>query len=64
MAANADFEPEQLESSISTLVPPSQPLGLWYWHEFDANRPYRSNYQRWPPSTSWKVNFWTRAPTM
>ena len=61
---NLNFEPEQLESSISTPFPLSQPLGLWNWHECDAKIPFRPNYPRWPPSTSWKVNVWTRAPTI
>ena len=58
------FEPEQLESSRSTLYTLNQPLGLWFWHQFDAKRPVRPTNPRWPPSTSWKVNFWSRAPTL
>ena len=67
MAANTifsrlNFETEQLESSISTLVPLSQ---LWFWHQFDAKRPFRPKTNvRWPPSTSWKNNVWTRAHTI
>ena len=64
MAANAEFEPEQLESSISTPFLLSQPLGLWYWHECGAKIPFRLNYQRWRHQHLEKVNFWTRAPTM
>ena len=50
-----EIKPEPLESGISTLFQLSLPLGLWFWYQFYAKRPFIPNNQRWPPSTSWKV---------
>ena len=55
---------EHLESSIITFFPPSQPLELWLYHQFDDKRQFRQINPRWPPSTSWKINVWNRAHTV